>query len=375
MKIGLDLGPLHSNKTGIGFYVYNIVSGLGKSDFEIRAQVISFLKLGNIKNELSDLDIDIKIDRAILPYRVYKRISKIIPYNNLFKEKVDIHHFFSFTVPYKIKGKVIVTVYDMVYKKFPETMEKENLEYLEKNVERSVKRANIVITISENAKREIIEYTNIDSNKIKVVYPGVDIAPYVTGTDYSKYSQIKNKYNLPDKYLLYLGTLEPRKNISLLIEAFSMYKKSNTDDIKLVIAGKKGWMYDDIFNKVKELNINKEVVFTNYVDESDKPEIYKNSKAFIFPSLYEGFGIPVLEAMASGVPVITSSSSSLPEVAGNAAVLIDPKNVNSIYKAIKNVLNDSKLRREMIIKGKEQCTKFTWQKSVEKLCEIYKELV
>ena len=173
-------------------------------------------------------------------------------------------------------------------------------------------------------------------------------------------------------YLLYVGTLQPRKNLVRAIEAFGLLKRDST--LKFVIAGKKGWLYDEIFEKVKELNLENEVIFTGYVPDEDLPELYKNAKAFIFVSLYEGFGLPVLEAMSYGIPVLTSNTSSLPEVAGDAALLVDPENTEEIAKGMERLLTDEKLRQQLISKGKEQIKKFSWEKAAKETLQVLEEV-
>lgn len=375
MQISLELQPILKSKSGIGWYTFNIIKQLNNREYNLIGEGFNFLSRNDVENELRDINIE-TVFCKLIPYGIYKRIWNYIPikYNTLFKSKSDIYHFFNFIVPPKIDGKVIVTVYDMVYKKIPETMTKANYKRLNKNLKRSVDRADIIITISENSKQEIIEYLNVPESKIRIVPPGVDLNVYNKDYAVDEMEMIKEKYKLPDRYFLYLGTLEPRKNIEAIVEAFALYKKQNNDNIKLVLAGKKGWMYESIFEKIKNNNIENEVVFTDYVDENDKVLIYKMSEVFLFPSLYEGFGMPVLEAMACGVPVITSNTSSLPEVSGDACILVEPKDVNSMVAAMKSIVLDEEYKNSLIKKGLEQSKKFTWEKSSQKLVKIYKEL-
>ena len=198
--------------------------------------------------------------------------------------------FLQLWLPY-VKVKVVITVYDMVFKLFPETMERSNYKKLDRNLKQSCKRADRIITISENSKREIQEYLDVDSSKIDIIYPAVDHGVY-TRKDRSGIDKILAKYSIPEDYFLYLGTLEPRKNIETIIESFKIFKDRYNSDHTLVIAGKKGWMYDKIFSMVDRYNLEGDVVFPGYVAEEDKPYLYSGARAFIFPSLYEGFGMP-----------------------------------------------------------------------------------
>lgn len=374
MKIGLEIQPILKNKTGVGWYTQNIIENLQNDNLLFEGYGFNFLNRNNIMESLLNIQFDTKINK-LMPYGVYRRLWDMIPvsYNKIFNSKADIYHFFNYIVPPKIEGKVIVTVYDMVYKLFPETMTRKNYNRLDKELTRSISRADKVITISENSKKEILQYFDINEQKIDIIYPGIDNEIYTRKYNINDEKKVKQKYNLPENYILYLGTLEPRKNIIRIIDAY--YELNNKiKDIKLVLAGSKGWMYDDIFKKIKDYGLEDKVIITGYIDEEDKPLLYKMSNAFVFPSLYEGFGMPVLEAMASGVPVITSNTSSLPEVVGDAGFLTDLYNTKELADAIIEVLENEELRAKMIDKGLKQSQKFSWKKSAKKLIEIYKEV-
>lgn len=193
--------------------------------------------------------------------------------------------------------------------------------------------------------------------------------------DEEKKNVVKEKYGIRGDYYLYLGTLEPRKNIERIIEAYSLLKQRKTVIPKLVIAGKKGWMYDAIFNTVVENNLEADVIFTGYVEVADAPILMSAAVAFVFPSLYEGFGMPPLEAMACGTPVITSNCASLPEVVGEAGILVNPFSVDEISKAMIDIYDKKELRKELIEKGIVRAHLFTWDVISEELYEIYSEVV
>ncbi|MBC2581568.1 glycosyltransferase family 1 protein [Clostridium sp. DJ247] len=375
MKVSLELQPILKAKSGVGWYTYNIIKELISRNIELNGQVFNFLGRNDVQDSIKDLNINIETCKAI-PYGVYRRMWNYVPvpYDILFKTRSDINHFFNFIIPPGIKGKTIVTIHDMVHKKFPETMTKANLKRLNNDLERSANRADLIITVSENSKKEIMQYLNIEASKIKIVPPGIDESLYSMEFTYENINYVREKYNLPQQYFLYLGTLEPRKNIESIIEAFALYKKKNKDNIKLVIAGGKGWGYESIFNKVEKHSLTKEIIFTGYVDEKHKAYLYKMAKAFLFPSLYEGFGMPVLEAMALGVPVITSNTSSITEVCGNAAILVEPKDIEAIVSGMELLSYNEDFSDKLISEGLEQSKKFTWKRSVDTLVEIYIEL-
>lgn len=378
MKLGLELQSCLKNKSGIGIYTYELTKRLQQyKDLELNGHIFNFINRNDISKDLEGIEIEKKIC-SLFPYGVYRRIWNYIPikYNWLFNDKADIYHFFNFIVPPRVNGKVITTVYDMTYKLYPETMDKNNLKRLNDDMEYSVNRSDKIITITESSKKDIIKFLDINPSKIEIIPCGVDYNTFNRVLCDEQKLNVRKKYNLPQDYILYMGTLEPRKNIDSIIEAFALLKKQKDfDNIKLVIAGKKGWLFESIFDLVNKLGLNNQVIFTDYVDEIDKPIIYNMAKLFVFPSLYEGFGIPVLEAMASSVPVITSNVSSLPEVAGDAAILVDPKDIGGIAKNMIKILSDDHFKNELVRKGHTQAQKFTWEASAEKLYNIYKEVM
>lgn len=375
MKVALELQPLLKHRTGVGWYTFEIIKRLveQESGIEYSGFYFNFLNRNQLPEELSNVTSKVC---KLMHYRVYQRIWNYVPisYSSIFGRKADIYHFFNYLVPPGVKGKVIVTIYDMVFKRFPGTMSNANFKALENNLLKSADRADIIITISENSKNEIVQYLGIDPAKIQIVSPGVDVARYKEDISVSQKEAVKRKYNLPDEYILYLGTLEPRKNVESIIDSFFCLRESYNKDIKLVIAGKKGWGFDTIFQRVESYGLQECVDFIGYVEEVDKPAIYNMAEVFMFPSLYEGFGMPVIEAMAAGVPVITSNNSSLPEAAGDAAKLLDPMDTEAMAAELYNILTNSSMRDEMIKKGLEQSSRFTWENSIEQLVNIYKRI-
>lgn len=377
MRVSLELQPCLKNKSGIGIYTYELAKLLQKNkDIELSGEIFNFLNRNDISKDIEGLNMPIKLC-TLFPYGVYRRIWNMIPinYNKLFNSNADIYHFFNFIVPPRIKGKVITTIHDMTYVLYPETMDKRNLKRIKDDIVYSVERSDKIITVSESSKRDIIKYLNVPEEKIEIVYNGVHYYEFSGILTKEKRLMVRSKYSLPEKYILYMGTLEPRKNIESILESYYVLKKNYASEVKLVIAGKKGWLFENIFSVVEKLKLQNDVVFTDYVDELDKAAIYQMASLFVFPSIYEGFGIPVLEAMAASVPVITSNVSSLPEVAGDAAVLVEPKDINSLAESMHKILSDDDFKLELVEKGHIQAKKFTWQSSAEKLYEIYKSII
>ncbi len=264
----------------------------------------------------------------------------------------------------------VISIMDLSFLYYPELFSKKDLLQLRNWTEYSIKKAKKVITISNSSKNDIIKEYKIESGRVNVTYPGIrdftSLKPKVYGMN-----QLKTKYGIGDKYILFVGTLQPRKNIERLIEAFSRLSGKN---LELVIVGKKGWLYDEILQKPKHLGIESKVKFLSKVGNDELPIFYKHAICMVLPSLYEGFGLPVLEAMKHGCPVIISDVSSLPEAGGDACLYINPKDVDDIAAKMTSLINDEKLRIELIEKGKKQSAKFSWENTAKQTIKVLEQI-
>lgn len=381
MKIAFDALPLVSERiTGIGWceagqtnamarlypeneYVYNFFSQ--KGDTQKPERIKQFLDTG------------IKTNTADFSGYLYRLVSNFlpVPYYKFFGSDCDITHFFNYIVPPKVKGKSVVTVHDMVYKAFPETVRARTKYMLDTGLKKSMKRADIIVTDSEFSKTEIIKYFPQYQDKIRVVPCGVDLNKFHPCNDTDKIERVRKDFETGEEYFLYLGTIEPRKNLERLIEAYAEFVKNTDNPPNLVLAGGKGWLYDSIYAKAEKLGIEKKVIFTKYIPSEDINALMCGAVAFVFPSIYEGFGMPPLEAMACGVPVLTSGEASLPEVTGDSAVIVDAYSVNSIAEGLERIYSDRNLRERLSREGSERAEKFTWEKSAEILYKVYRELL
>ena len=381
MKIAFDALPLVSDRiTGIGWceagqtttmaqlypensYTYNYFS---RKDDEIKLERLNpFLKTG------------IKPNVAHFSGYIYRAISNFLPfpYHTFFGSDTDLTHFFNYIVPPGVKGKTVVTVHDMVYKAFPETVRARTKYMLDTGLKASMKRADLIVTDSEFSKSEIIKYFPQHESKIRVVPCGVDLQKFSPCKDTEKIENVKKSLGIDGRYFLYLGTIEPRKNLERLIEAYGKFAKNTNNPPKLVLAGGKGWLNDNIYAKAEQLGIKQYVIFTKYVPSEDMNPLMCGAEAFVFPSIYEGFGMPPLEAMACGVPVLTSGEASLPEVTGQSAVIVDAYSPDSIAEGLDRIYRDDELRKRLSIEGLERAKQFTWEKSASMLYNVYKELL
>lgn len=363
MLIGIDANEANQrNRVGIGQFAYNVLKGLEKIDK--KNSYILYLKQPPLP--------DLPKERGGWQYRVFgpgKLWTQVGLPIKLFtqKEKLDIFFSPSHYAPRFSPFPTVISIMDLGHHRHPEQFAKKDLYQLTQWEKYSVKNSSAIITISEFSKSEIIKIYKYPAERITVAHPGYD-EPRTANRE-SGIKGIEKKYGIKGKYFLYLGTLKPNKNIEGLIEAFNILTKTYYQKpVALVVAGKKGWLYETIFEKVKRLGLENRVIFTGFLAEEEKPYLIAGAEAFVLPSFYEGFGIPVLEAMSLGVPVITSNAASMPEVGGEAAFYCDPKSPRDIAQAMRKVLGLKKSQRdEIIAKSRQQAKKFSWENCCQKV--------
>ena len=369
MNVALELQPCCGNRSGIGMYTYELAKRMKtENGLEFAGNVFNFLGRNDNTDALSGIRMPIRTQKS-MPYGVYRRIWHTIPfsYNALFPA-ADLNVFFNFIVPPRVKGKVITVIYDMTYLRFPETMNESNLRRIRKDIDYSVARSDRIVTISEFSKSEIHELLQVPEEKIDVVYSAPSIA-----TGAADFQMVQERLKIQKPYLLYVGTIEPRKNLIRLIQAFDWLKREKQIPHQLILAGGGGWKTEEIHQAAEAAQFGREIQFTGYLSSEEKNALYQNGDAMVFPSLYEGFGMPPLEAMLFGCPVICSDAASLPEIVGEAAELVDPLDVQAIADGIWHVLSNRDYRRSLIEKGAQQALRFSWDRSAEKMIQIYKE--
>jgi len=293
---------------------------------------------------------------------------------SLFSDKPDIyfsyHHWLPLVTP---KCKKIVTIHDLAFLNYPEYFGKGIANYLKYSTRNAIQKADKIITISQYSKNDIIVNYNVNEEKICVIYHGYDrIFDIQRNPETSR--RILNKYNISHEYLFFLGDLHLRKNPIRSIDAFQQFKGKHQTDHKLVIAGRSDYLADRIFAHANNNKIKEHVVFTGYIDRNDLPYLMSSATALLFPSLFEGFGIPLLEAMASSTPIITSNITSMPEIVGDAGILIDPYDANSIEAAIEEIVFDRSKREYLIAAGLKRANNFSWDKTAKETLEVFNSL-
>jgi glycosyltransferase involved in cell wall biosynthesis len=295
----------------------------------------------------------------------------------LYKNRIDVFHSTYFVKPIWMPCKSLVTIYDLIYSRYPEYISKGGFTkgaLLYHNIMTSiaVKQSSKIITISKSAKDDIMHFFKCHEDKIEVIMPAFDKENFKVISNRDLVKKTVFEYNLPDKYIFYVGAHKPHKNLERLIRAF--YLIADEIEHNLVIGGKKDLRYARNYELVKSLNLERRIIFTGEIKEIDLPLLYNGADLFVFPSLYEGFGLPPLEAMACGIPVLVSNAASLPEVVGDAAIMVNPYNVEEIAQEMKRILTNKNLQAEMQIKGLERCQNFSWRKAAERTLELYKTL-
>lgn len=371
MKVALELQPCCGKRSGVGTYVYELARKLHRQDgLEFVGNLFNYRGRNDNSEALEGITIPIRENR-VFPFGIYQRIWKVLPlpYEMMFPP-ADLNLFFNYIVPPRVGGKVITTIHDLTFLRYPETVEKENYQRLKQGLADSVDRSDHILTVSEFSKREIIELLGVPEKKISVVYN----APSVS-EEQVEWGYVHERFGITLPYLLYVGTIEPRKNLVRLLHAYEQLKDEMGIPHQLVLAGGNGWNNEEIFQTAQGSKYRESILFTGYVSVAEKNTLYAHAAAFVFPSIYEGFGIPPLEAMHFGCPVVCADAASLPEVVGAAAQFVDPINEASIVEGIWRVISDSAYREGLIQRGKRQVQRFSWDTSARGLAQICKKVL
>lgn len=362
-RFGIDKKTGLPKRVGSSEYCYQLLKGLHK--FRKKHDFYIYLPIEKTKDLPEE---DENWHYVIISQPKLWTLIGLTKY--FFKNRINLDIFFSPThyAPLYSPGRLVISVMDLSYLYFPELFNKKDLWQLKLWTYFSMQRASQIFTISHYSKNDIIKKYHREAKDVVVTYLGIKD----TLTNMRDQNQVLEKYSLGKKYILFVGTIQPRKNITRLIEAFSCL--SNYPETTLVIVGKPGWMYEKIFAAPEKYGVNGRVKFLTEVSDQELKVLYQKALFFILPSLYEGFGLPVLEAMSFGTPVIISNVSSLPEAGGEAALYVDPANVRDIAEKMETLLKDDQLRKKLIEKGYQHVKKFSWEKTAEETLKALEEL-
>jgi len=376
VKILLDAFPLNAPKSGVGYYTYHLLKALSNI-YQNEDEFIYFYGRRFSKNIIErPATVDAATRKTLKalfrnPYRITQPIKELIFKFGAKKINPDIYHDTNYVLlPYS--GRQVVTVFDMSIKRFPETHPAGRVKFFNEYFDKRIPNADHILSISEFTKNELIEIMGISPDKITVTplaQPESFYRPSI-----SQIKKFKKSHQLPENYFLYLGNIEPRKNLISLIQAFKNFSNTN-HNVKLILAGSQTWLSEPVIQEIKNHNLEKSVLLPGYVNENDLPLWYASALAFVYPSKYEGFGLPVIEAMATGTPVITSNVSSLPEVAGNAAILIPPDDIDGWANSMSAIANSSEMREKLINSGLARAATFSWEKCARMTHEVYEKIL
>jgi glycosyltransferase involved in cell wall biosynthesis len=348
---------------GINQYIYNLLRFLPTVDGEGR--YVAFL--GEKRAQFPGIRLRFTpLPTALPPVRILW--EQVFQPWALWQERVELLHSLAFVGPLFSPCPFLVTVYDLSFLHYPGSFRLWNRLYLSLFTRISVKKARRVIAISENTKRDLVKLLGVDERKVRVTYCGYDES--LRPLPEAEVEEFRRRKGLPERFILFLGTIEPRKNLVRLLEAFSKIKG---EGVKLVLAGGLGWGYRPILASVERLNLKEDVLLPGFVPPEEKVYWYNAAEVFVYPSLYEGFGLPPLEAMACGTPVVASKAASLPEVVGDGGVLVDPLNPDAMAEALLRLLSNPEERERLRIKGLRQAQKFSWELMAKETVSIYRE--
>ncbi|HHS50409.1 MAG TPA: glycosyltransferase family 1 protein [candidate division Zixibacteria bacterium] len=362
MKLAVEASILARPLAGVGVYTRSLVSAMAELD---DVEEIVLFSIGDVPEFASPKVRTVRYRSRVQHFAIQLELPKLLKNNG-----IDVLHGPNFYLPLRGKTPSAVTVHDLSAQFFPSHHSLKH-RLSQAFLKPSIKRADAIIAVSKATADEIARYRPSYAGKVRVVHNGVD--ERFTPAPLSEIECIRVKFGLPERFILFVGTLEPRKNVQRLVEAFAEIRHRVPQ--KLIIAGGKGWLYDDIFASVRQLGIEDSVMFIGYVPFEDLPALYSSADVFCYPSLYEGFGLPVLEAMACGTPVVTSNLSSMPEVAGDCAILVDPSSAESIADGLRRLAQDDALREDFKARGLARAKEFTWQNCARKTLDIYRSIV
>lgn len=384
LRIVIDATPINSKPSGVGLYVSNLIHSLqalqNQENFQLnlafQPSLENWLK-GNFTpplclqnyHHLHLFPLPVRISNLLL-------VSQFRPALSYFEKYFDYPHIIHGTnhsvYPCKI-GLKVMTIYDLTFIKYPNYVDSVARTYAE-HVKHCLQWTDLVLTISESSKKDIVEYLKIGSDKVFVTTLASRYNLDYLSTESINDLEKQIEYDFSKPYLLFVSNIEPRKNISTIISAFNILKKTYKIEHQLILIGQKGWNYKPIFEEIENSPYQNEIHHLNYLSDRLVALFYSKADVFVYPSHYEGFGLPVLEAMTLGAPVVTSNNSSIPEVAGDAAILINPNDCIQLAEAILNIINDSQLRQELIDRGRERAKLFSWEKTAQETLKAYKSI-
>lgn len=373
MHIGIDAHAIGAQQGGNETYIRNLIRALAAVDdcnrytiFLAKARAADEWREG-FARQFPNFEVRLLPEPTPLV-----RVPLALAFE-LRRRPVDVLHV-QYTAPPFCPAPVVATIHDLAFEHMPETFTRRGSMQLKLTVRRTAQRAARIATVSEYSRQDLLRTYNLVPEKVAVTYNGIESHFTPQPTSANEAENIRHRFGIARDFLLAVGSLQPRKNLIRLIRAYAKLRGENAGFApQLVIVGRKLWLTDEIFAEVRRQRWAEDVILTGYVTDEDLPKLYRAATAFVYPSLFEGFGLPPVEAMACGTPVVTSNTSSLPEVVGEAALLVDPYDEQSLAAALLQITNDQPLRARLQENGIEQAQKFTWRAAAEKTLQLYRE--
>ena len=369
MRIAIDAHAVGTKLGGNESYAINLIEALAQID-SVNDYTI-FVTTDEARDRFHQRWPNFKV-RSTLPHTPLIRIPLTLS-AELRKHPVDVLHV-QFTAPPFCPCPVVVSIHDLSFEHLPRTFNRRSRTQLRLTVRHSARRAARILSLSEHTRRDIIETYGVEGERIQAI-PLAAPTHFAPVRDNSELQRVRHNYGIDGDYILSVGSIQPRKNLARLIKAYASLRGDYAADKlpKLVLAGKCAWLYDETLRALEESGVKESVVLTGYVPEADLPALYTGALCFVYPSYFEGFGLPPLEAMKCGAPVVVGNRTSLPEVVGDAALAVDPFDIDAIAKAIKLLMNDSELRAELSVKGQKRAAAFDWQETARRTLMVYEE--
>ena len=370
MRIGIDAHSVGTKLGGNESYAVNLIEALAQID-SVNHYTI-YVTTSEARDRFTDRWSNFKV-RSTLPHTPLIRIPISLS-AELRKRPVDVLHV-QFTAPPFCPCPVVVSIHDLSFEHLPETFKRRSRTQLRLTVRHSARRATRILSLSEHTRRDIIETYRIDAEKVSAI-PLAAAEHFGPVNDNRELQRVRHNYGIAGDYILCVGSIQPRKNLARLIRAYALLRGNSSADKlpKLVLVGKCAWLYDETLRTLEKAGVKDTVVVTGYVPESDLPALYSGALCFVYPSYFEGFGLPPLEAMKCGAPVIVGDRTSLPEVVGDAALSVDPFDIEAIAAAITRLVNNSTLRHELSVRGQERARMFSWQHTARETLKVYTEV-
>jgi glycosyltransferase involved in cell wall biosynthesis len=366
MRIGIDARLVYYHQAGIGQYILRLTQALAQIDhedqfvvFKSRKDPTFIVHQANFRDEQLWTPSHHRFERLALSV-------ELMPFS------LDVLHSPDFIPPARMRCPSVITVHDLAFLLYPRFLTRESARYYGQ-VDLAARHADHIIAVSASTKRDTVRLLGVPEKKITVIHEAAH--PLFTPlTNETELARVRNHYQLPENFILFVSTVEPRKNLPTLLRAFKLLRDNYKSDAVLAVAGNRGWLFEQVDQVVAELNLGEHVRFLGGVPNEELVYLYNAAKLFVFPSFYEGFGLPPLEAMACGTPVIVSNVSSLPEVIGDAGMLVAPEDVEGLTVAMWRVLGDENLRREMREKGLKRAQTFSWQRAARETLAVYRKV-